>query len=105
MFLDAIIEDLGLGRSAVSGAYTMGTLAASLSLPFVGRQIDRVGPSRAVIVIATLFALACAFMGLVAGFVTLIIGFTMLRGLGQGALSLVSVQGHRRHPHCPAVAK
>ncbi len=65
VFLDAIIADLGLSRSVVSGAYTVGTLAASLALPFVGRQIDRVGPRRAVVIIATLFALACAFMGLV----------------------------------------
>lgn len=91
VFLDSIIADLGLSRSVVSGAYTVGTLAASLALPFVGRQIDRVGPRRAVVVIATLFALACAFMGLVAGFITLLIGFTALRGLGQGALSLVSI--------------
>lgn len=42
-------------------------------------------------VIAGLFALACAFMGLVAGFITLLIGFTLIRGLGQGALSLVSI--------------
>lgn len=91
VFLDAIIADLGLSRSVVSGAYTVGTLAASLALPFVGRQIDRIGPRRAVVIIATLFALACAFMGLVAGFITLLIGFTALRGLGQGALSLVSI--------------
>lgn len=91
VFLDSIVADLDLSRSAVSGAYTVGTLVASLALPFVGRQVDRVGPRRAVIVIATLFALACAFLGAVTGFVTLLIGFIALRGLGQGALSLVSI--------------
>lgn len=91
VFLDSIIADLGLGRAAVSGAYMAGTLAASLALPLVGRRIDLVGPRKAVAVIAVLFALACAFMGVVTGFVTLLIGFTALRGLGQGALSLVSV--------------
>ncbi|MDF1596277.1 MAG: MFS transporter [Acidimicrobiia bacterium] len=91
VFLDSIIADLGLGRAAVSGAYTAGTLIGSLALPFVGRQIDRVGPRRAVTVIATLFALACAFMGLTVGFITLLVGFTLIRGLGQGALGLVSI--------------
>ncbi|HUG32361.1 MAG TPA: MFS transporter [Acidimicrobiia bacterium] len=91
VFLDSIIADLELSRPAVSGAYTLGTLAASLALPLVGRQIDRVGPRKAVTVIAVLFALACAFMGVVNGFVALLIGFTALRGLGQGALSLVSI--------------
>lgn len=91
VFLDAMIADLGLSRSAVSGAYTAGTLLASLALSLVGRQIDRVGPRKAAVVIAILFSLACAFMGLVAGFAMLVVGFTLIRGLGQGALSLVSI--------------
>ncbi|HSJ35124.1 MAG TPA: MFS transporter [Acidimicrobiia bacterium] len=91
VFLDSIISDLGLGRSAVSATYTVGTLAGSLSLPFIGRAIDRHGPRRSVILIAVAFGLACAYMGLVGGLVTLFIGFALIRGLGQGALSLVSV--------------
>lgn len=91
VFLDPIIADLGLGRSAVSATYTVGTLAGSLSLPFIGRAIDRHGPRRSVIAIASGFALACALMGLATGLVTLLVGFTLIRGLGQGALSLVSV--------------
>lgn len=88
--LDSIIADLGLSRSAVSATYTVGTLAGSMSLPFIGRAIDRHGPRRSVIAIAIAFALACAFLGTVSGLVTLAIGFTLVRGLGQGALSLVS---------------
>lgn len=91
VFLDSIIADLGIGRSAVSATYTLGTLAGSLSLPFIGRAIDRHGPRRSVILIAIGFGLACAYMGVVGGLVTLFIGFSLIRGLGQGALSLVSV--------------
>ncbi|MFP3913627.1 MAG: MFS transporter [Actinomycetota bacterium] len=91
VFLDLIIDDLGLGRSAVSATYTAGTLAGSLALPFIGRAIDRHGPRRSVILIAVAFGLACAFMGLVNGLVMLLVGFSLIRGLGQGALSLVSV--------------
>lgn len=91
VFLDSIIADLGMGRSAVSATYTLGTLAGSLSLPFIGRAIDRHGPRKSVILIAIGFGLACAYMGLVGGLVTLFIGFALIRGLGQGALSLVSV--------------
>ena len=91
VFLDRIIDDLGLSRSVVSLMYTVGTLAGALTLPFVGRFIDWRGPRVGVVVIVTLFALACGFMGLVNGLVMLLIGFVLIRGLGQGALSLVSL--------------
>jgi MFS transporter, OFA family, oxalate/formate antiporter len=91
IFLDGIIADLGMSRSEVSTLYLLGTLGGSFVLPFVGRFIDRRGPRLAVIVIAAAFALACVWMGFVQGTVTLLIGFTLVRALGQGSLSLVSV--------------
>lgn len=90
VFLDPIIDDLGLTRSGVSALYLAGTLVGSLTLPFSGRFVDRRGPRTAVIVFATAFALACVWMGLTTGAVMLFVGFTLVRALGQGALSLVS---------------
>lgn len=90
VFLDPIIADLGLTRSTVSLLYTVGTLLGSFSLPFIGRFIDRRGPRLAVGLIAGAFSLACLFMSGVRGLVTLAIAFVLVRGLGQGALSLVS---------------
>ncbi len=91
VFLDKIIVDLGLSRGQVSLMYTLGTLVASFALPFVGRFIDRRGPRLAVGVIAALFALSCVWMGWVSNLVTLFLGFLLIRGLGQGSLSLVSL--------------
>lgn len=91
VFLDSIINDLGLGRSSVSATYILGTLAGSLALPFIGRAIDREGPRRSVIAIAVAFGLACTFMSLVSGIFMLFVGFALIRGLGQGARSLVSI--------------
>jgi MFS transporter, OFA family, oxalate/formate antiporter len=91
VFLDEIIRDLGLSRSLVSTLYLVGTLVGSFVLPFVGRFIDRRGPRLTVIVVAAAFALACVWMGLVQGVVMLLIGFTLIRALGQGSLSLVSL--------------
>lgn len=91
VFLDRIIADLGLSRSTVSLLYTIGTLLGSLALPFVGRVLDRRGPRPTVIVVAALFALACGYMTTVSGLFALAIGFVLLRGLGQGSLSLVSI--------------
>lgn len=52
VFLDRIIEDLRVSRSTVSLMYTIGTLTGALTLPFIGRFIDRRGPRVGVIVIA-----------------------------------------------------
>ncbi|WP_254977291.1 MFS transporter [Cyanobium sp. ATX 6A2] len=91
VFLDPIIDDLGLTRSLVSLLYMLGTLTGSLALPWIGRGIDRFGTRRAVVAIAVLFSLACGGMALVQGVVTLGLGFIAIRGLGQGALGLVSI--------------
>lgn len=90
VFVDHFIADLGLGRSQVSTAYLVGTLAASLGLPLVGRQIDRVGVRRAMTFIGAGFGAALVAMMGVQGFITLTIGFTAIRFLGQGSLSLAS---------------
>lgn len=91
IFLDPIIAELGISRSLASTLYLFGTLLGSMFLPFAGRFIDRHGPRRAVIVFSAAFALACVWMGTVFEAVTLFLGFTLIRALGQGALSLVSL--------------
>lgn len=91
IFLEDMIADLGVSRPTVSLMYSLATLGGSFALPFVGRFIDRRGPRYAVVVIAALFALACLWMGLITSLLTLFLGFLFIRGLGQGALSLVSV--------------
>jgi len=91
VFLDPIIDELGTTRQTVSLLYTLGTLAGALALPFVGRSIDRRGPRLAVGWIAAGLAAACVFMATVGGLPALALGFVLLRGLGQGALGLVSL--------------
>jgi len=91
VFLDPIIDELGTTRRTVSLMYTLGTLAGALALPFVGRSIDRRGPRLAVGWIAAGLAAACVFMATVSTLPALALGFVLLRGLGQGALGLVSL--------------
>jgi len=90
VFLDPILADLGADRTTVSLLYTLGTLAGAAALPFVGRGLDRYGPRVMVSVVAAALALACLWMASVGGLASLAIGFVLIRGLGQGALSLVS---------------
>ncbi|MBT3342589.1 MAG: MFS transporter [Gemmatimonadetes bacterium] len=89
-FLNHFIADLGLSRSVVSTLYTVATLAASFVLPYVGRLFDRFGSRRMICVVSILLGLACIYMSLVRNAVMLMIGFFLLRQLGQGSLSLVS---------------
>ncbi len=90
IFIEHFIADFGISRSLVSTLYTVGTLAASLLLPTIGRQIDRHGPRKMMTLIAIFFALACIYMGSVQNVIMLGIGFVLIRLAGQGSLSLVS---------------
>ncbi|MDF1513357.1 MAG: MFS transporter [Anaerolineae bacterium] len=90
IFIERFIEDLAISRSVVSTLYTFGTLTASLTLPFLGRQIDRRGPRVMVSVISIIFAVACLYMSFVQNAVMLGIGFAFMRMLGQGGLNIVS---------------
>ena len=90
VFIDHFADDLDLSKNAISAGYAIGTLCGSLTLPTVGRWIDRFGVRRAMTVIASLFAAGLAYMSGVQGIVTLTVGFFFIRMLGQGSLSLVS---------------
>jgi MFS family permease len=90
LFIDAFIEDLDLSRSVVSWLYTVATVLGSLSLPLVGRLVDRFGPRRMAVAVVALFAAACAGMSWVSGWIGVFVGFVCLRGLGQGSLGLIN---------------
>ncbi len=90
VFIDHFVDDLGLSRPEVSGAYLVGTLTGSLFLPSVGRFIDRRGVRISQVIIGVLFAAALVNMSTVNGLISLAIGFTGIRLLGQGSLSLIS---------------
>lgn len=90
LFIDALIADLGVSRTAVSWIYTVATVLGASALPLVGRFLDRFGPRQASVIVALLLALTCAGMGYVGSWIALFVGFTLLRGLGPGALALVN---------------
>jgi sugar phosphate permease len=91
VFLDSIIDDLDINRSTVSVIYTIGTATGAMSLTYVGRFLDRVGPRVGTAVIGIGFALACVFLGAVQTVFMLTIAFVLLRGFGQGSLGLSAV--------------
>lgn len=88
--IDPLIAELGLSRPQVAAAYLIGTLTGAAALLPVGGWIDRVGARHAMRWIGMSFGIGLVVMAGVRGFVTLVIGFTLIRWLGQGSLSLVS---------------
>jgi MFS family permease len=90
VFVDPMMASLDLTRSQVSTAYLVGTLAGALAMPRVGRLIDDRGTRVAMALVGGGFGLVLAGMAGVTGLITLVLGFTGIRMLGQGGLSLVS---------------
>lgn len=90
LFMDFFIADFGLDRTTVSGLYGLGTFVASLALTWVGRRIDALGNRRVGVIVGILFFVVLALSALINGPVMLFFAFAGLRGLGQGALTLVS---------------
>jgi MFS family permease len=85
VFLDSIIEDTGLSRTAISALYAVGTGISALMVAFVSRMADRVGPRRVVILVAGALGVACFGMAFAHGFVAFFLAFAALRALGQGS--------------------
>jgi MFS family permease len=90
VFNPSLLETLGISLSVLTGTYMVGTLAASLPQPYIGSLMDRFGIQRTTIVIGMLLGGACLFFSRVNSTLTLLVGFFLLRLLGQGALSLLA---------------
>ncbi|WP_007026787.1 MFS transporter, partial [Saccharomonospora iraqiensis] len=90
VFIDPMLADLGISRSAISTAYLVGTLTGAVAMPFVGRALDRFGVRRVMAVIGAVFALALCALSAVSSIVGLTAGFVAIRMAGQGALGLAA---------------
>ncbi|MGH2588648.1 MAG: MFS transporter, partial [Dehalococcoidia bacterium] len=90
VFIDPLIEDLGISRTLISALYMAGTAASAATVLGIGRLTDRFGGRRMLIAVALAFGLACLGMAAVRGPVTLALSFAALRALGQGSLSIIA---------------
>lgn len=101
VFVDPILHDLGVSRSAVSTAYLIGSLAGAFVMPYLGRLIDRFGPRRIMAAVAACFGAILVAGSAAAEIIGLTAAFIGIRVGGQGALGLVAtttvaVYVHRR---------
>ena len=92
LFNASIRESLGLSIEQISGAYTIGTIIASLPLPLVGRIADRLGLRRTIGGVVVGFIGALLLLREASGIVALGGCFFLVRFLGQGSLGMLA--GH-----------
>ncbi len=90
VFVDPIIADLRISRSAVSAAYLTGTLVGAFVMPVLGRAIDHFGPRRVMAAIAVAFGAVLVASSVMSEIVGLTAAFVGIRVAGQGALTLVA---------------
>ena len=90
VFNPSLLDSLGISLTALTGAYMVGTLLASLPQSYIGSLMDRFGIKKTMIGVVTLLGGACILFSRVNSLATLLVGFFLLRLLGQGGLSLLS---------------
>ena len=90
LFVLPMSDDLGMSRGFIGWSQTTRMLAGGVSGFILGRLLDRHGARSVMPIIVLLFGGAVFLMGRVSEPVHLYLGFVAIRGLGQGALALVS---------------
>lgn len=88
VFTDPLISELGIGRTAISLSYLVGTLLGALSQPLIGKASDRWDVRHVVAVIAAAFSMILLALSFVSEIYGLTLGFVGVRMAGQGALGL-----------------
>jgi MFS family permease len=89
-FIEPMLDDLRLSRTALSTAYLVGTLTGAAAMPLVGRALDRFGVRRTMAFVGALFGAFLIGLSTVTGIVGVTAGFVGIRMAGQGALGLTA---------------
>ena len=90
VFVDELLADGGLSRSAFSLLYAAATVVSALVVSRLGAAADRLGLRAIWAVVAVGLALACGLASLVTGAVTALAALSVLRAFGQGSFPLVA---------------
>jgi rhodanese-related sulfurtransferase/MFS family permease len=91
LITEPLLRDLGLSRVAYAQINLVATLVGALFCLGVGRLIDRVGSRLVLTVTAAALGLTVIAMSRVGAVVGLLVLVTLTRGLGQSALSVISL--------------
>jgi MFS family permease len=89
VYIDSYIKEFGWSRTTVSSMYSMGTFAAGMLMGIVGKLFDIYGHRKMAVIIAAGFGFALFLMSKVNSVLLLLIGFFLIRLLGQGSMGLI----------------
>lgn len=89
VFTPHLQATLGLTSSKLAAAYMLGTFFAAFPLSVIGPLSDRFGLRWTTVGVALGLSLSCWVVSAATGFFSLLLGFLLLRFLGQGALTLL----------------
>jgi MFS family permease len=98
---EPLLLDLGIGRVEYAQVNLWATLIGSLFAIGIGRFIDQLGTRVVLTAVAAALGVVVCAMSTVTSFWGLVITITLTRGLGQSALSVISLTmiGHWFPPH------
>lgn len=88
LYIDHLVEDLGVSRLEVSSVYGGATVVAALALPWVGGLADRLRARTFARGVLVLLAAAAAGLAFSHALWAVALAFFALRLLGQGSISL-----------------
>ncbi len=86
-----IRAEYGLSNGEFGGLYMIATLASALTLPFLGRLVDRTTVSRTALVVMPSLATACLLMAWSESVLWLALSIYLLRLFGQGMMTHTSL--------------
>ncbi len=90
VFNPSFRDTLNLSLSQLTGAYMAGTILAAIPQSYMGLWMDRLGIRRMLILVTSVFGLACLLASQARNLWMLFLAFLFLRMFGQGALELLS---------------
>ena len=97
VFGPEIQADLNLSHTQWGSIYMVGTLASMALLPWTGSLIDRFSLRHYTIAVGVLLTIACAFISIAVGVLSLVIAIFLLRHSGQGLSAHISSTSMARY--------
>jgi MFS family permease len=91
LITEPLLRDLGIGRVVYAQINLVATLVGALGCVGVGRLVDRRGSRIVLTTVAFALGVVVVSMSRVTGALALLILVTLTRGLGQSALSIISL--------------
>ena len=91
LITEPLMRDIGIGRVAYAQINLVATLVGALGCVGVGRLLDRRGSRIVLTTVAFALGVVVVAMSRVTGVLALLILVTLTRGLGQSALSIISL--------------